>query len=295
MTVPADEILFSVIIPTYRDWSRLSKCLRALQAQTFPKSAFEVLVVNNDPNDDPPNGFEADDNVILLKNNKPGSYAARNFAARIAKGKFLAFTDSDCVPRPEWLENGYSVLQTETEILGGNIVIFKDADSDSTLVYEFEKAFSFNQRRNIVEGNFSVTANLMTTKAAFDVIGGFEEDTYSGGDAEWSGRARRCGYTIEYAENVEILHPSRRSISSLVAKKKRTSGGFFLLSFQSKSVLEKIRIALFLLRPPIKVLRMNFPSFSMKLRIFGLKWYLEWIGVAELTKLQLSLTNQKRS
>jgi len=37
----------SVIIPVYNDSIRLRTCLQALEEQTYPKSAYEVIVVDN--------------------------------------------------------------------------------------------------------------------------------------------------------------------------------------------------------------------------------------------------------
>ena len=37
----------SVIIPVYNDPERLKTCLQALEEQTYPKSAYEVIVVDN--------------------------------------------------------------------------------------------------------------------------------------------------------------------------------------------------------------------------------------------------------
>lgn len=40
--------LISVVIPVYRDWSRLLRCLDAIVLQSRACAAIEVLVVNSD-------------------------------------------------------------------------------------------------------------------------------------------------------------------------------------------------------------------------------------------------------
>src|SRR5690606_33493940 len=97
----------SVIIPTYHDWARLILCVEALKNQSFPQEDFEVLIVNNDPLDKVPAGFPIFPNFSIINEEKPGSYAARNSAIKIAKGEILAFTDSDCIPDKDWLQNAY--------------------------------------------------------------------------------------------------------------------------------------------------------------------------------------------
>ena len=39
--------LVSVVVPVFNDFERLALCLRALAQQTWPRSALEVLVVDN--------------------------------------------------------------------------------------------------------------------------------------------------------------------------------------------------------------------------------------------------------
>src|SRR5690554_6136694 len=88
----------SVIIPTYHDWERLRLCLDSLNRQTYPKERYEIIVVNNDPEDVVPANFVVPNNFTILEESKPGSYAARNRAIQAAKGEIYAFTDSDCQP-----------------------------------------------------------------------------------------------------------------------------------------------------------------------------------------------------
>lgn len=47
----------SVIVPTYYDWSRLKKCVAALDNQSLARDNFEVIIVNNAPDDSPPADF----------------------------------------------------------------------------------------------------------------------------------------------------------------------------------------------------------------------------------------------
>jgi glycosyltransferase involved in cell wall biosynthesis len=96
----------TVIIPAYRDTGRLNACLSALSRQTIPHGDFEVIVVNNDLKEDVLINAEHDFRLTVIREEIPGSYAARNSGIRHAKGEILAFTDSDAVPDAGWIENG---------------------------------------------------------------------------------------------------------------------------------------------------------------------------------------------
>ena len=141
----------SVIIPTYHDWDRLKLCLNALAQQSYPKDRFEVLVVNNDPEDQPPY-VVASGNVRLLEEAKSGSYAARNAAIRVAKGEVFAFTDSDCIPDQDWLKHGISAIQSGAERVGGAVVLFSDGPDTNNLPTAFQRCTAFRQERNVVNG-----------------------------------------------------------------------------------------------------------------------------------------------
>src|SRR5690606_31479653 len=121
MSIP----LISVIIPTYHDWDRLQLCLNALSNQTLSEDKFEIIVVNNDPDDIAPEILDIPSNAKIINESKPGSYAARNLAVRDARGEIFAFTDSDCIPDSKWLENGYNEFADKTrDRVGGAVLIF---------------------------------------------------------------------------------------------------------------------------------------------------------------------------
>ncbi|WP_353746014.1 glycosyltransferase family A protein, partial [Shigella sp. FJ200518] len=78
-------------------------------------------------------------NCILLDEAKPGSYAARNKALKIAKGDIYAFTDSDCQPKEDWLEVAinFFIDNTEVERIGGEISLFtKNEKANWFEIYE---------------------------------------------------------------------------------------------------------------------------------------------------------------
>ncbi len=127
------EVFASVIIPVLNDVDRLRLCLAALDSQTYPKERFEVIVVDNGSAVDPRDALPVNappTQVFVLREEQPGSYAARNRGIAMAHGEVLAFTDADCVPRPDWIEHGIATLQrlSAAAIVAGHIdLTVKDA------------------------------------------------------------------------------------------------------------------------------------------------------------------------
>lgn len=218
-----DKTGVSVIIPSFHDWSRLKTCLAALAEQNCSSLTYEVIVVNNDPLDSPPAEFVFPDGVVFITEEKPGSYAARNAALHVAQGEVIAFTDSDCIPQPDWLMNGLNYLKDGADRVAGRVeLMFKGGELTWAEIYE--KAFAFRQKKNVEKG-VSVTANLFTWRSVIDEVGLFDESLMSGGDIEWNRRASGKGKTIVFGEKCIVSHPARSTVHELLGKRKRVTGG----------------------------------------------------------------------
>ncbi|MAB92915.1 MAG: glycosyl transferase family 2 [Alteromonas sp.] len=216
--------LVTVIIPTYHDWVRLSACLDALKMQTYSSNLIEIFVVNNDPQDTPPS-MELAENVTILAESKPGSYAARNLGLSRAQGELIFFTDSDCKPANDWVENAVTIFKAsaETKRIAGRVKVFSAHDSFK-LVELYDSVFAFQQEAYVKSG-FAVTANLVARRECFDTIGPFNSELMSGGDVEWNLKATKTGLLMQYCDNVMVQHPARDTLKALLIKAKRVAGG----------------------------------------------------------------------
>jgi len=104
----------SVIIPHLNDSDRLGLCLKSLNDQSYDKRFYEVIVIDNDSSKqhwEKLLRLKSLYKIILLKEPKSSSYAARNKGLQEAKGNIVAFTDSDCIPYPNWIEMGVNNLK----------------------------------------------------------------------------------------------------------------------------------------------------------------------------------------
>ena len=217
----------SVIVPTYRDWDALAACLSCLRAQSLDPAAFEILVANNNPDAALPADFAPPPNARVIWQPKPGSYAARNAALREARGAVFAFTDSDCRPEPDWLENALALLDRHGEVdrIGGAVIVTPNG-ADWTLPELYDRTFGLRQDRYVPRG-YAATANLIVRRALFERVGPFNEDLYSSGDKEWNLRAQAAGSRIVLGEDVRVRHAARSSFEALKKKRLRVAGGRF--------------------------------------------------------------------
>lgn len=281
---------FSVIIPVYRDWYRLATCLEALAGQTLDQDKFEIIIVDNEPG----HGFTIPpipSNAKIVLAGEPGSYSARNAAIAVACGRYLAFTDSDCVPAPDWLANAR--LAVEEQPLArhtGPIPIFRE-QAGRYYAYLYEYHTAFRQRENAFEG-ISTTANLIVSKAEFDRVGPFDTNLLSGGDYVWSRRAEEAKVPLVYHDNIVVRHPARVSVKAILAKKRRTSGSEAI--FKTTSLWRYSRHRLM---PKVSAITFDRGRVSIidKVMLLGIAWLKDVHGCIAFTTVRLGLSKPHRS
>jgi len=285
----------SIVIPTFNDWHRLGLCLDALCAQTYPNAYFEVIVVNNDPADECPHWFKPYENVIILNEVKPGSYAARNRALEVAKGEIIGFTDSDTIPDPKWIENAVAYFWTNESVyrIAGAINLFYQT-SRPTAVELYDALFAFRQKQYVEELGFGVTANMFTYKHLFDDIGPFNATLLSGGDYEWGRRANNSGYPIHFVDSVIVLHPARSKYNELKRKIKRVSGGHLSMKADATSRAKLMFNFLRGLKPKVEdinyIFKSNKITLAEKIMVFGIRHHLNILS--NLEKVKISFGNK---
>ena len=117
--------LVSIITPSYNTAQYIEETIQSILAQTYTN--WELIIVDDcstDNTDEVVMTF-TDNRIKYLKNeHNSGAAVSRNRALREAKGKWIAFLDSDDVWRPEKLEkqisfmekNGYAFTYTDYEM-----------------------------------------------------------------------------------------------------------------------------------------------------------------------------------
>lgn len=114
--------LVSIIMPSFGTAPFIAESIESVQAQSYKN--WELIIVDDcspDNTDDVVRPYLSDERIKYLKNEKnSGAAVSRNRALREAKGKWIAFLDSDDLWMPEKLEkqirfmekNGYCFSYT---------------------------------------------------------------------------------------------------------------------------------------------------------------------------------------
>lgn len=263
----------SVIIPVYNDAERLKLCLDRLAEQTFPRDEMEVIVVDNGSTSPPRELVESYPFCQFAEESAPGSYAARNRGLSLAAGDIVAFTDADCLPHRDWLEQGVAGAEqfAGPVLIGGAINVVPNDPTRVSAVEWFDVVFGLQQETNVAHYSFAATANAFANRDLLNTIGHFNSQLLSGGDTDWGKRAAAEGYPVVYHPGAAVDHPARRSLGQIATQARRHAGGRITKGSGSparRSFRRRIINSGKLLLPPMALFRRA----ASQLRSRGVGW-----------------------
>lgn len=215
----------AVIIPHFNDHQRLERCLAALMRNQTDGA--EIIVVDNCspvPLDNIAARFPA---VRFVTEPTRGAAAARNRGVAETTAAKLFFLDADCIPDADWLSIAQARVAPDS-VIGGRIDVFDEGSGPRSGAQAFETVFSFDQRAYVQSKGFSVTANLLTTRAVFNAVGPFVVGVSE--DLDWCKRATAQGFHLTYADDLRVSHPTRGDWSALRKKWRRLTDESFELA-----------------------------------------------------------------
>ena len=106
-----NELFVSILIPIRNEEENILSLLRLLEKQDYPRSQFEVVVIDDHSEDlsvDLVNAFSAKSelNVALISlKSANGKKAALEEGVRCARGEVILCTDGDCKVLPSWVSS----------------------------------------------------------------------------------------------------------------------------------------------------------------------------------------------
>lgn len=106
----------SIVICTYRRPQELAHALDGVQQQTAEPSRFEVIVVDNDPENSAMDLVQSRSltlrNLRYVQEPALGIAFARTRGLNSAEGEWVVYLDDDCVPDKSWLAELFSHMDT---------------------------------------------------------------------------------------------------------------------------------------------------------------------------------------
>ncbi len=240
----------SIIIVNFNTRDITIKCLQSIYEHT-KKTEFEIIVVDNNSSDSSVEVIKRKFPRVRLINNKhnAGFGTANNQAAKIAKGKYLLFLNSDTYLTEDSIDQ---IINWTKNHPYADVVACKTMDTDNNLqfsigffptlirikawalffddlpiinkyfpAYHLENDRWYKQTREIdwAQGSF-----MFMKREVFQKTNGFDEKMFMyGEEVELQMRIRSLGYHIYFVPITSIVHLGRASSDQV-------SSGFTLIS-----------------------------------------------------------------
>ena len=217
-----DALRISVIIPTRNRLAALKRCLAALEAQTLPRDAWEVIVVNDGSTDGTAEYLTtgaAAGTWRYTALSQGGPARARNAGIREARGRVLVFIGDDIYPTPAFLERhlaAHDAVGNDATAVLGRTEWANTLHVTPLMRYEGLGQFDYHEidagaadvNASDLPFRFFYTSNVSVCRTFLERHGLlFDEDFRQamGEDGEFAFRARRHGLRLRY-EPVALAH-----------------------------------------------------------------------------------------
>ena len=194
--------LISVIVPTCHRNDLLAKCLDRLApgTQSLESDLYEVIVTDD--------GTRSTAERMIIEEYawakwtqgpRRGPAANRNHGASQVRGKWIAFTDDDCLPDPNWLEAYITAITPGTEVYEGKTVCREGLPSPLFAAPTNES------------GGHLWSCNMMISRDLFHQLNGFDETFPFAAmeDVDFRDRIQAAGHTFPFVEAALVDHPPR--------------------------------------------------------------------------------------
>lgn len=195
-------------------WNRESYFVDAIESVLEQRLAPEysihpIVIVDEDPGD-PCAGIAERylPNVTILRQEKKGASAARNYGMQHAEGDFFAFLDGDDFWHPDKLQKQLDYLagNPDTAIVFSHEIGFHEEIPRSTLIASEVDPAAVRPAVNV--------SSFLGRTEAWSLAGPMEESLTAGEFLEWHGRTKLAGlqsHTLETPLTYRRAHESNQS------------------------------------------------------------------------------------
>ena len=217
--------LVSILIPFLNEARYLARCLRSIQAQTYPVEQLEIIAADGGSTDrsrEVIEEFVRDDPRIRLVDN-PGRTAAAGLNAGLqhARGELILRVDAHCAIAPDYVERCVEILASRPDVgdVGGPIQPVGETLAGKAIALALRSPFSMGGSpfRYATEPRPVDTVYLGAYRRRdIDAIGGFRSDLAANEDYEFNCRLRAAGFIIWCDPAIRTHTYTRRTLPALI-------------------------------------------------------------------------------
>ena len=208
MRTGTDELEVTVVIPAFKRSELLRKTLDSVLAQDIEGDCYEIIVVDSSPNERNATLIKefqtsASRDLYLIRKVPEGPGPSRSLGVQKARGRYIAFIDSDCQATPGWLRAGLSAFEDGIGIVQGR-----------TLPNPDQPVGVFTRYVQVEGENWLFdAANIFYRKECFEAGGALSKDMTptserptGGEDTLVAWRAKRKGWRSIFTTDALVYH-----------------------------------------------------------------------------------------
>jgi glycosyltransferase involved in cell wall biosynthesis len=195
----------SVVIPAYNAESTIGQAVEHSLSQTREPLEVEVIVVDDGSKDDTAKVAQSAGATVIRQENA-GPAAARNRGWESATGQVICFTDADCVPSADWIENLLAGFSEEQ--VGAVAGSYDIANTNSWLAHWVHQEIMERHKRMGPFVRAFGSYNVAIPHYVLQATGGFDADyrQASGEDNDLSYRITRMGWRLAFRPLAKVAH-----------------------------------------------------------------------------------------
>ena len=181
---------------------------------------FEIVVVDDGSTDETVLVAQGFPGVRIIRQANAGPAAARNRGAREAGGSIILFTDDDCVPRPDWMEQMLAPFRDPVVVgVKGAYRTRQDRLIARFVQVEYEDRYRLVARHADID--FIDTYSAAFRRDHFLEMGGYDTSfpVACAEDVELSYRMSVRGWKMRFAPHAVVYHSHPDDLSSYLRKK----------------------------------------------------------------------------
>ena len=276
----------SVIVIMYNSSKTIENCIKSLLRQTYDD--YEIIVVDDCSKDDSVEKVKKYPVRLFCMKKNSGVGAVRNFGIKKAKGEIIAFTDSDCEVKENWL---YMIGKTfnmfpKTGAVGGSVM----NSSKTTLAYA---DYFLNYSEHIPKSKIKEVKTIPTLNIAYkkELIKGLYFPTIRNSeDTIFNYKFVSMGNKIIFNPDIQVYHfPNFPDLKSFLRKQRIYAQGIIYTRLKynlpGRFLIKYRFLSLLFPRLCISTKRIIFSKFFLKyLRVLPYMLLGELVFIEEIFK-----------
>ncbi len=213
---------YSVIIPAYQAEGTIGTCVQALNEQTVPRAQYEIIVVDDGSSDRTAAVARqaGADRVLTIPHGGPS--AARNAGVRAAQGEIVLFTDADCEPWPDWVEQMTAPF-ADPDVMGAKGVYRTRQRALIARLVQLEYEYRYERMARLPSIDFIDTYAAAYRRELFLGYSGFPPDVPipSVEDIDFSFRLAQAGHRLVFVPDARVWHTHPSDLRAYLVRKAR--------------------------------------------------------------------------